>query len=93
MLSGRLAQIMEAVSVLLLLFGIYGLCQNYTHSLFHPGFASLLAGWIGFNIWSHRRPLRSQQEEGNPQYTVDGHPPIEATIHKYGYEHTNAQPK
>ena len=93
MLTGRFAQIMETVSVFLLLAGIYGLCQNYSHALFRPGFASLLAGWIGFNVWSHRRPLRSQQEEGNPQATVDGHPPIEATIHTFYHNTTKSQPK
>lgn len=82
MLSGRFAQVMEALSILAIIFGIFALCQPWSFRLYQNGFQFLVAGWLGLLIWSHRRPLRSAQEEGNPQVTVDGHPPAEVTLGK-----------
>lgn len=80
MLSGRFAQIMEAISIGLILLGIFALCQNLSFGLFQNGFKILIAGWLGLTIWTHRKPVRAQVEDGNPQITVDGHPPFEITI-------------
>lgn len=80
MLSGRFAQIVETLSVALILLGIVALCQTVSPWLFHIGFKILIAGWLGLTIWSHRRPVRPKVEEGNPQVTIGGHPPIEVTI-------------
>jgi hypothetical protein len=80
MLSGRFAQFMEALSIGLIIFGIFALCQSGSFSLYSNGFKFLVAGWLGMNIWSHRRPVRPRVAEGNPQVTIDGHPPIEVTV-------------
>ncbi len=80
MLSGRFAQAMEAVSVACIVLGIFALCQPTWFTLYSHGFKILIAGWLGMTIWSHRRPVRPGVAEGNPQVTIDGHPPIEVTI-------------
>jgi hypothetical protein len=46
------------VSVLLILIGIVSLCQPFSFALFRVGFGILLTGWIGLNIFSHRKPVR-----------------------------------
>lgn len=80
MLSGRFAQAMEALSVGLIVFGIYALCQGQSFALYTQGFKILIAGWLGLTIWSHRRPVRPKSAEGNPQITIDGHPPIAVSM-------------
>jgi len=80
MFSGRFAQCMEAAAIGLILFGIFALCQGLSFGLYSHGFTFLVAGWIGLTLWSHRRPVRPRHAEGNPQTTIDGHPPIEVTI-------------
>lgn len=80
MLSGRFGQIMEAVSIALIVLGIVALCQPWFFPVYQNGFAMLVAGWIGLTIWSHRRPVRPEVAEGNPQVTIDGHPPLDVTI-------------
>ncbi len=80
MLSGRFAQVMEALSIALILLGIVALCQSASFGLYQHGFQILIAGWIGLTIWSHRRPIQPTAAQGNPQVTIDGHPPIEVTI-------------
>ncbi|HLV80272.1 MAG TPA: hypothetical protein VKT32_08310 [Chthonomonadaceae bacterium] len=80
MLSGRFAQIMETLSVALVLVGIVALCQTVSPWWFHNGFRILIAGWVGLTIWSHRRPVRPKIEAGNPQVTIDGHPPLDVTL-------------
>lgn len=80
MLSGRFAQLMEALSILLILLGIVWLCQSASLSLYHHGFKLLVAGWLGLTLWSHRRPVQSGTVQGNPQVTIDGHPPVEVTL-------------
>jgi hypothetical protein len=71
---------MEAISIGLILLGIVALCQNAWFPLYQRGFLILVAGWLGLTIWSHRRAVRAKAAEGNPQITIDGHPPIEVTI-------------
>ena len=80
MLSGRFAQVMETLAVVCILLGIVMLCQGASFALYQHGFKFLVAGWLGLTIWSHRRPVRSKVEEGNPQVTIGGHPPLEVTI-------------
>jgi hypothetical protein len=80
MLSGRFAQIMEALSIGLIIFGIFALCQSLSFPLYSNGFRFLVAGWLGLTIWSHRRPVRPKIAAGNPQITIDGHPPIDVTV-------------
>jgi len=80
MLSGRFAQTMEALAVGLIIFGIFALCQGGSFPLYSNGFGFLVVGWLGLTIWSHRRAVRPKVAEGNPQTTIDGHPPIEVTV-------------
>lgn len=80
MLAGRFAQFMEFLSLLLIVLGIFALCQSVSEALYSHGLAILFLGWVGYTIWSHRKPVRSQFAEGNPQKTVDGRPPLEVTI-------------
>ena len=80
MLSGRFAQIMEMLSITAIVLGIISLCQPVFFSLYQHGFTLLVFGWIGLNIWIHRRPVRPKVAEGNPQITIDGHPPIEVVL-------------
>lgn len=80
MLSGRFAQTMEALSIAFILFSIVALCQPWSFALYQNGFKFLVAGWLGLTIWSHRRPVRPDVPDGNPQVTINGHPPIEVTI-------------
>lgn len=84
MLSGRFAQVMEALAILLILLGIFCLCQPWSFALYQNGFRFLVAGWLGLVIWSHRRAIRPAIEEGNPQITIEGHPPAEVTLGKRG---------
>jgi hypothetical protein len=58
LLRGRLAQIGEFVSIVLILIGIVMLCQPFAFGIFQKGFGVLLTGWIGLNIFSHRKPVR-----------------------------------
>jgi hypothetical protein len=80
MMSGRFAQVMETASIALILFGIVALCQPWSFGTYHLGFKLLLAGWVGLTIWSHRRALRPDVPEGNPQVTIDGRPPVEVSV-------------
>jgi len=80
MLSGRFAQVMETLAILAIILGIFALCQPWSFPLYQNGFKFLVAGWLGLTIWSHRRPIRTAQGEGNPQVTIDGHPPAEVTL-------------
>ncbi|HZO86927.1 MAG TPA: hypothetical protein VFB38_01210 [Chthonomonadaceae bacterium] len=80
MFSGRFGQAMEALSIALILLGIVALCQSFSFPLYQNGFKILIAGWLGLTLWSHRRPVRPKIEQGNPQVTIDGHPPIEVTL-------------
>ena len=80
MLSGRFAQVMEAVSILLIVLGIIFLCQGTFFALYQNGFTLLVWGWIGLNIWIHRNAVRPKSAEGNPQTTINGRAPIEVTV-------------
>ena len=79
MLSGRFAQAMEMLAISLIVLGIVALCQSAWFGLYSQGFKILVAGWLGMNIWSHRRAVRPKVEQGNPQITIDGHAPLEVT--------------
>ena len=80
MLSGRFAQVMEAISIGLIVLGIAALCQGWYFGVYQRGFGILVAGWLGLTIWSHRKAVRPKVAEGNPQMTVDGRAPLEVTI-------------
>ena len=80
MLSGRFAQVMEAVSILLIVLGIIFLCQGAYFALYQNGFTLLVLGWIGLNVWIHRNAVRPKSAEGNPQTTINGRAPIEVTV-------------
>lgn len=58
MLSGRFAQRAEFFSIALLLLGVVMLCQPFDKSVFSLGLHPLFWGWLGLNIFSHRKPLR-----------------------------------
>jgi hypothetical protein len=58
MLQGKFAQLAEFLSIVLILVGIVMLCQPFSFFLFQNGFTFLLVGWLGLNIFSHRKPVR-----------------------------------
>ena len=57
MLSGTFAQVAEWLCLMLLLIGIVCLCQPFVLPLFSNGFTLLLVGWVGLNVFSHRKPV------------------------------------
>ena len=83
MLEGRFAQIMEALSILLIVLGIVCLCQGVFFPLYQNGFTLLVFGWLGLNIWIHRKPVLPKSAQGNPQVTIDGRPPLDVTVSGY----------
>jgi hypothetical protein len=58
MLSGRFAQMAEFISISLLLLGVVMLCQPFHLKTFSLGLHPLFWGWLGLNIFSHRKPVR-----------------------------------
>lgn len=58
MLKGPFAQWMEFASIVLMLLGVVALCQPWSHSLYAIGLHPLFWGWLGLNIFSHRKPVR-----------------------------------
>lgn len=58
MLGGRFAQVMEALSMLLIVVGIFCLCQPWWFPVYQRGFSLLLAGVVGLTFFSHRRPVK-----------------------------------
>lgn len=58
MLSGRFAQMAEFISIALLLLGVISLCQPFSMPIFSFGLHFLFWGWLGLNIFSHRKPVR-----------------------------------
>ena len=58
LLRGRVGQLGEFVSIVLILVGIVALCQPFSFALFRVGFGILLTGWVGLNVFSHRKPVR-----------------------------------
>jgi hypothetical protein len=71
MLQGRFAQIAEFVSIVLMMLGIVMLCQPFAFPIFQNGFTPLLIGWVGLNIFSHRKPVRLPP--GTPDIAESGH--------------------
>ncbi len=71
---------METLSIVLIVLGIFALCQSLSFALYSHGLSILIAGWLGLTVWSHRRPVRPKIAEGNPQITINGHPPLEVTV-------------
>jgi hypothetical protein len=57
-LEGKFAQAMEFASIVLILLGIVALCQPFSFWLFQNGFTLLVVGWLGLNVFSHRKPVR-----------------------------------
>lgn len=58
MLEGKFAQAAEFTSIVLILLGIVALCQPFSFWVYQNGFSLLVIGWIGLNIFSHRKPVR-----------------------------------
>jgi hypothetical protein len=48
----------EFLSIALLLLGVIALCQPFAKSVFSIGLHLLFWGWLGLNIFSHRKPVR-----------------------------------
>ncbi|WP_395090014.1 hypothetical protein [Armatimonas sp.] len=48
----------EFISIALLLLGVIALCQPFDKSIFANGLHLLFWGWLGLNIFSHRKPVR-----------------------------------
>jgi len=61
MLRGRFAQGMEFAAIVVTLLGMAMLCQPFFFPFFKWGFSALLIGWVGLNIFSHRRPVRDDE--------------------------------
>ena len=58
MLTGRFAQGMELLGIVLLLGGGVALCQPFSMAIYTHGFKALFVGWLLLNVFSHRRPVR-----------------------------------
>jgi hypothetical protein len=58
MLQGRFAQIAEFSSIVLMLLGVVALCQPWSQKIYAIGIHPLFWGWLGLNIFSHRKPVR-----------------------------------
>jgi hypothetical protein len=56
-LKGRFAQVAEALSLTLMVIGAICLCQPVNKAIFTNGFPLLFIGFIGLNIFSHRKPV------------------------------------
>ncbi|MGQ9623280.1 MAG: hypothetical protein ACUVTO_07605 [Candidatus Caldatribacteriaceae bacterium] len=53
----RLKKVMEPLSIVLIVFGIFSLCQPFTFFLYHYGFAFLGIGTGLYILFSHIPPL------------------------------------
>jgi len=61
----RLKRVMEPISIVLIIFGIFSLCQPFTFFLYHYGFAFLGVGTGLYILFSHIPPLEEfLREEG-----------------------------
>lgn len=59
----RLKKIMEPLSVVMIIFGIFSLCQPFTFFLYHYGFAFLGIGAGLYTLFSHIPPIEEEPEE------------------------------
>lgn len=53
----RMKRFMEPFSIVLIVFGIFSLCQPFTFFLYHYGFAFLGVGTGLYILFSHIPPL------------------------------------
>jgi len=53
---------MEPFSIVLIVFGIFSLCQPFTYFLYHYGFAFLGIGTGLYILFSHIPPLQDLEE-------------------------------
>uniref|UniRef100_A0A7V4WL86 Uncharacterized protein n=2 Tax=Candidatus Caldatribacterium TaxID=1454725 RepID=A0A7V4WL86_9BACT len=53
----RIKRFMEPLSIVLIVFGIFSLCQPFTFFLYHYGFAFLGGGTGLYILFSHIPPL------------------------------------
>jgi len=61
----RFKKIVEPLSIVLIVFGIFSLCQPFTYFLYHYGFAFLGIGTGLYIFFSHIPPLEElNQGEG-----------------------------
>ncbi len=58
----RLKKFMEPLSVVMIIFGIFSLCQPFTFSLYHYGFAFLGIGAGLYTLFSHIPPVEELEE-------------------------------
>jgi len=58
----RLKKIMEPLSVVMIIFGIFSLCQPFTFFLYHYGFAFLGIGAGLYTLFSHIPPVEEPEE-------------------------------
>lgn len=58
MLKGPFAQWAEFLSIVLMLLGVVALCQPWSPAVYALGIHPLFWGWLGLNIFSHRKPVR-----------------------------------
>jgi len=64
----RIKKFMETLSIILIIFGIFSLCQPFTFFLYHYGFAFLGIGTGLYILFSHLpslEDLEGAQEEEN----------------------------
>ncbi|NSW76296.1 MAG: hypothetical protein HPY68_05885 [Candidatus Atribacteria bacterium] len=60
----RFKKIMEPLSIVLIVFGIFSLCQPFTYFLYHYGFAFLGIGTGLYILFSHIPPLEELNQGG-----------------------------
>ncbi len=53
----------EPISMWVIIFGIFSLCQPWVLLLHVYGFSIILAGLVGFIVFSHIKPLPEEEEE------------------------------
>jgi hypothetical protein len=57
MLNGRFAKIAEFTSIVLMLVGVFALCQPWSIKIYSQGLCFLFWGWVGVNVFSHRKSV------------------------------------
>ena len=53
----------EPISMWVIIFGIFSLCQPWVLLLHVYGFSIILVGLVGFIVFSHIKPLPEEEEE------------------------------
>ena len=57
------AKYFEPISMWVIIFGIFSLCQPWVLLLHVYGFSIILVGLVGFIVFSHIKPLPEDEKE------------------------------